>query len=185
MATYTFTLQGTSPTTIDATDLIQFAGAAFGNALFVGNYNDTTHVETAAGANKSSGNTPHNTKFVDATHFILDGGASTLLTTLVPTTAQCPLKINFSHGVAVTITNHIIYAYNGATTTVAPTEVTFKIAEQGDTSWSTAGGSGAAMTVNDHLSANTSHDFYFLISASPTAVGLKTAFVIRDELIYS
>lgn len=184
MATYVWTLQGTTPTTIDATDIIQFAGAAFGNAVFIGNYQDSTHVKSSGGANDSLGNSPHNTKYVDATHYILDGGASTVLDATHPTNAECPLKLNFSHGSSVVITNHIIYAYDGAVTTNAPTGVTFKIAEKTNTAWTEAGGSAAALAVADHTTA-TSHDFYFLISAAPASVGLKSAFVIRDELIYS
>lgn len=184
MATYTWTLQGTSPTTIALTDIIQFAGLAFGNGIFVGNYNDTTHVKTSGGTNKSLGNTPHSTKYVDSTHFILDGGASTLLSATVPATADCPLKINFAHGSSVAISDHVIYAYDGATTTAVPTDVTFKIFERSNTSWTEAGGSAAALSVANHTTA-TSHDFFFGISASPDDVGLKSAFAIRDELIYS
>ena len=42
MATFTWTLQGATPTTIDATDKIQFAGATFGSPITVGSYNDST-----------------------------------------------------------------------------------------------------------------------------------------------
>ncbi len=184
MATFIWTLQGTSPTVIDLTDIIQFAGAAFGNALFVGNYNDSTHVKTAAGANKSSGNTPHNTKRINSTHYSLDGGASTLLDASHPATGECPLKINFSHGSSVVTTDHILYAYDAANTLNGPVDVDFYCAEQGDSTWTQANGSASALTVTDDTAA-TSHDFFFLISCSPTAVGLKSLFVIRDELIYS
>ena len=182
MATYTWTLQGTTPTTIDASDVIQFAGAVFGAAIFIGNYQDTTHVKSSGGANDSSGNVPHNSKFVDATHVSLDGGASALVSSI--STANCPLKINFAHGSSVAISAHYIYAYNGSDTSVAPTNVTFKVCEQGTTPWASAGGSAAGLAVLDRTTA-TSHDFYFLISASPVTVGLKSAFAIRDELIYT
>lgn len=184
MATYTWTLQGTAPTTIDGTDVIQFAGLAFGNALFVGNYQDTTHVKTSAGVNKSLGNSPHSTKFVDANHFILDGGASTPLSATVPATTDCPLKINFAHGSAVAVTSHLIYAYDSSNTLNPPLDVVFKIAERSNTSWTEAGGSAAALVVGDRAAA-VSHDFFFLVSASPQSVGLKSNFVIRDELIYT
>ena len=42
MATFTWTLQGTSPTTIDADDIIQFAGATFDSPITVSSYNDST-----------------------------------------------------------------------------------------------------------------------------------------------
>lgn len=182
MATYTWTLQGTSPTTIDATDLIQFAGGTFDSAITVGQYNDSTHVESSGSADDSSGHSPHNTKYLTASTVSLDGAGSANVNTIA--TGSCPLKINFSDAASVAITNHIIYAYDGSVTTNAPTGVTFYIAEQGDASWTNAEGSAAALAVGDQV-ANTSHDFYFLISASPESVGEKTAFTIRDELTYS
>jgi len=182
MATYTWYLQGTSPTTIEATDIIQFAAATFGSAITVGSYNDTTHVESSVGANDSSANTPHNNKYLTGSTVSLNGGGSTNVADA--TTAACALKINFSDAASVTTTNHILYAYDGTTTTAVPTAVTFYAAEQGDAAWTNAEGSAAAVTVNDDT-AGTSHDYYFLISASPESVGLKTAFKIRDELTYS
>lgn len=182
MATYAWTLQGTTPTTIEATDIIQFAGATFDSAITVGSYNDSTHVESSVGANDSDGNTPHNSKYLTSNTVSIDGGGSESLSGV--TTGNCPLKINFSHGSAVAVSNHVVYAYDGSTTTAVPTGVTFQIAEQGDANWTNAEGSGAALSVADSGS-NTSHDFYFLISASPESVGEKTAFTVRSELTYS
>lgn len=189
MATYTWTLQGTSPTTIDATDIIQFAGAGgFDTAITVGSYNDTTHVESSVGANDSSGNTPNNNKFISQTGGTAgdsqaDWGDGTEDIDQI-TDAECALKINFAHSPAVAITNHILYAYNGSSTTTGPTEVDFRVAESGDANFTEAEGSAAGVTVGDSASA-TSHDFFFIISASPTTVGEKTAFKIRDELTYT
>lgn len=189
MATYTWTLQGGTPTTIDATDLIQFAGAGgFDDPITVGAYQDTTHVESSVGANDSSGNTPKNSKFISQTGGTggdsqVDIGAGTVdLDTLA--TTDCQLKINFSHGTSVTVTEHVLYAYNGSVQATGPTEVDFRAAEQGDANFTEAEGSGAPVTVTDDTAA-TSHDFFFAISASPTAVGEKTAFKVRDELTYS
>lgn len=189
MATYTWVLQGTSPTTIDATDIIQFAGSGgFDTAITVGQYNDTTHVESNVGANDSSGNTPNNNKFVSQTGGTggdsqADWGDGTEDLDQI-TDAECALKITFAHSPAVAITNHILYAYNGSATATGPTEVDFRAAEQGDANFTEAEGSGSAVSVTDSGSA-TSHDFYFAISASPTTVGEKTAFKIRDELTYT
>ena len=181
MATYTWVLQGTTPTTIGATDIIQFAGATFDSAITVGAYNDSTHVESSAGVNDSEGNSPKNSKYLTSSTVDVGAGSVNLNTV---STANCPLKINFAHDSAVAVTNHILYAYNGTTTTAAPTGVTFYAAEQGDSTWTNAEGSAAAVSVADSAAA-TSHDFYFLISASPESVGEKTDFVLRDELTYS
>lgn len=188
MATFTWVLQGTSPTTIEATDIIQFAGATFDSAVTVGEYNDTTHVESSVGANDSDGNGPYNTKFISASgggggDSQADWGDGTEDIDQI-TTAECPLKINFADASSVTTTNAILYAYDGSTTTEVPTGVTFYAAEQGDANFTNAEGSAAAVTINDDTAA-TSHDYYFLISASPESVGEKTAFAIRIELTYS
>ena len=188
MATYTWTLQGTSPTTIDATDIIQFAGGTFGAAITVGQYNSSTHVESNVGADDSSGNTPKNSKFISQTggtggdSQVDIGGGTVDLDSI--STANCPLKINFSHGSSVVTTGHILYAYDGSTISAGPTGVTFLAAEQGDANWTAAEGQSAGVTITDDTTA-TSHDYYLLITASPDSVGAKTAFKLRSELTYS
>jgi len=181
MATFTWYLQGTSPTTIDATDYVQFAAATFNSPITVGSFNDTTHVETSVGGDKSSGNTPKNSKYLTSSTVSISGGGSQNLNTV--TTANSPLKINFSHGTSVQTTAAVFYAYDGTTTTAAPTEITYYAAEQGDSTWTSAEGSASAISLNDQA-ASTSHDFYILTSASPDTVGLKTAFRLRIELTY-
>lgn len=188
MATFVWTLQGTSPTTIDATDKVQFAGASFDSAITVGQYNATTHVKSSGGANDSNGNSPKNSKFISQTGGTggdsqVDIGGGTVDLDSV-STANCPLKINFSHGSSVVTTGCIFYAYDGTTTTAAPTGVTFVAAEQGDANWTAAEGSASGVTITDDTTA-TSHDYYILVSASPDSVGLKSAFKLRMELTYS
>lgn len=188
MATFVWTLQGTSPTTIDASDVVQFAGGTFGSAITVGAYNGSTHVRASGGADDSSGNTPKNSKFISQTGGTagdsqVDIGGGTVDLDSV-STANCPLKINFSHGSSVVTTGNIFYAYDGTTTTAVPTGVTFVAAEQGDANWTAAEGSAAGVTVTDDTTA-TSHDYYLLASVSPDSVGLKSAFSLRMELTYS
>lgn len=189
MATFTFELQGTSDTTIDGTDLIQFAGAGgFDSNITVGEYNDTTHVKTSGAANKSSGNTPNNVKFISQAGGTggdsqADWGDGTEdLDAILD--AECTLKINFSDAASVATTSAIFYAYDGTTTTSGPTDITFVAAEQGDTNWTAAEGSGSALALADQ-SAATSHDFFIACSASPDSVGLKSDFTVRIELTYS
>lgn len=190
MATFTWTLQGTTPTTITpGTHYLQFAGSTFDSAIAVNSYNDSTHVEAiSGGTNVSSGNTPNNNKFISQAgggggDSQADWGDGTEDIDAI-LDAECALKLNFAHGSAVAVSSHIIYAYDGSTTTAVPTDVDFRIAESGDANFTEAEGSAAACSVTDSGSA-TSHDFYFIVSASPTAVGEKTAFKIRSELTYS
>lgn len=188
MATYTWYLQGTAATTIDATDIIQFAGGTFDSAITVNSYNSSTHVETSVGGDKSSANTPKNNKFISQTGGTggdsqVDVGAGTVdLDTVVD--ANCALKINFAHTSAVAVTGHIFYAYDGTTPATAPVDIDVRAAEQGDANFTQAEGSGSALSITDSASA-TSHDFYIILSASPESVGEKTAFKFRDELTYS
>lgn len=187
MATFVFTLQGTSPTTIDATDKIQFAGASgFDSQITVGEYNDTTHVESSVGANDSSGNTPNNNKFISQAGGTggdsqADWGDGTEDIDQI-TNAEATLKINFSHGSAVALTNVKLYTY--VTSDATPiTDLDVRLAEVGDTNFVQAEGSGAALTLNDSAS-NTSHDKYVLASVSPESVGEKTG-KLKMTLTYS
>ena len=171
MATFTWTLQGTTPTTIEATDIFQFAGASgFDDPITVGSYNDTSHVESSVGADDSSGNTPKNSKFISQTGGTggdsqVDIGGGTIDLDAV-STANSPLKINFSDAASVATTSNIFYAYDGTTTTAAPTGVTFVAAEQADANFTAAEGSAAAVTITDDTAA-TSHDYYIVLSVSP------------------
>lgn len=189
MATFTWTLQGSTPTTIDASDIVQFAGSGgFDSKITVGEYNDTTHVKSSGGADDSSGNTPNNNKFISAAGGTggdsqADWGDGTEDLDQI-TTAEAALKINFSDASSVITEEAIFYAYDGSTTTAVPTGVTFYAAEVGDTNWTNAEGSAAALTINDDTAA-TSHDYFIAVSASPESVGLKDAFALRIELTYS
>lgn len=188
MATFTWYIQGSSPTTIDATDLIQFAGASgFDDPIQVGEYNDTTHVKTAASANKSSGNTPNNNKFISQaggtggdSQADWGGGTEDIDQIL---DAECALKINFADAASVAISGAILYAYDGATPATAPTDVDVRMAESGDANFTQAEGSAAALSLADQ-GAGTSHDYFVIVSMSPESVTTKTG-TIRMELTYS
>lgn len=168
---------------------MQFAGSAgFDSNISVGSYNDTTHVKASGGADDSNGNTPNNVKFISQAGGAggdsqADWGDGTEDLDAI-TTAEATLKINFSDAASVAISNAIFYAYDGSTTTAVPTGVTFVAAEVGDTNWTAAEGSAAALALADQAAA-TSHDFFIACSASPDSVGLKDAFSLRIELTYA
>ncbi len=182
MAGYKWELQGGTATEIGTSDILQFAGATFDSAITVSQHNDSTHVETDVGGDKSEDNGPHNTKYIDSGVVSHNGGGTAAVDSI--SEANCPLKVNFTNEPAVAVTNHTLYAYDASTTTDGPTDVTFFAAEQGDSTWTAAEGSGSAVSVGTSASG-TSHDFFFLVSASPDSVGEKTDFKIRDELTYS
>lgn len=182
MATFQVDLQGSTDTVVAATDKVQFAGSGFDQPVRVSEYQDSMFVKGSGGANKSSGNTPKNNKYVSSTE--VDIGAGTVnLSTL--TDADAALKINFSHGVAVDLSDVKLYAYDGVDTANAPVGVTFQAAEIGDTSWTNAEGSANALAIDDSAAAAMSHDMFIATSASPESVGLKSSFKLRVELTYS
>lgn len=189
MATFTWYLQGTTDTTIESGDTIQFAGGTFDSAITVSSYNDSTHAKDSDGStDNSDGDTPNNVKFISAAGGTggdsqADWGDGTEdLDAILD--AECTLKINFSDASSVATSSATFYAYDGSTTTDVPTGVTFYAAESGDTNWTNAEGSAAALGLTDQ-SASTSHDFFIAVSASPESVGLKDSFTQRIELTYS
>jgi hypothetical protein len=184
-AVFTWTGQRTDASTVTcgATDKFGFYGAAFNTAVEVGAYQDTTHVENTSNEDQCATNHVHNTKYVDSTHVIIDGAASAELAANVPTTAQCPLKLNFTFDTSVTTTACTFWAYDGSTASAVPTGVTFQALEQSDTTWTNAEGSAAAVTITDDTTG-TSHDYYIAMSASPESAGAKTAFALEIQLTY-
>ena len=188
MATFTTTVQGTSPTTVGATDIIQFAGGAFNGAIVVNQYNDSTHVKSSGGSDLSASNTPKNNKFISQTggsggkSQVDVGGGTVNLDTV--TTTNCVLKINFSHGSSVATSGASIYAYDGTTPATAPSNVDVRLAEQGDTNFTEAEGSAAALALDNQVAA-TSHDYFIIGSMSPSSVGAKSGNKLRITLIYT
>jgi hypothetical protein len=187
MATFTFGLQGTTPTTIDATDKLQFANGVFDGKITVDEYNASTHVKTAANADKSASNTPNNNKFISqaggtAGDSQADWGDGTEDLDAIAS-GEAALKINFADAESMITEDAIFYAYDGSTPATPPSGLDVRAAEVGDANFTEAEGSGSAFALTDQ-GAGTSHDFFIVLSASPTSVGAKTG-KVRIELTYS
>jgi len=188
MATFTWTLQGSTDTTIDSGDTLQFAGPdGFDSKITVGEYNDGTYVKSSSDTDDSSGNTPNNVKFISQSGGTsgasqADWGDGTEDLGDI-TDAEATLKINFSDASSVATSGALYYAYDGTTTTAAPSGVDFRAAEVGDTNFTEAEGSGDALSMADQAAA-TSHDFYIAVSSGPTSIGAKS-FKTRIELTYA
>lgn len=180
MATFTWYLQGDTDTTLTSTGYLQLAAGTFNSKILVGNYNSSMHVEAGDGTDKSSGNTPNNNKYISDTEIDVGGGTVNLDTI---SNSDAALRINFSHTSSVETSSAIFYAY-GATTSDAPADMTIQAAEVGNSSWTNAEGSGAALSIADHTTAASSHDYYIALSGKPTAIGNKTC-TYRMELSYS
>ena len=174
-------LQGTSDTTVDETDSIAFHNGTFDAPIQVGEYNDGTSVRASGGTDDSDGNTPNNNKYVASGTADWGDGTESLADIL---DAECALKMTIAYDSAITVTDITMYAYDGTTPANAPTGTTVQLAESGDSAWTQAHGSASALTITDSTTPATSHDFYVLVSASPTAVGVKDANKIRCEFTY-
>jgi hypothetical protein len=188
MATITFSLQGVTPTVIAETDKLQLAGASgFDSRIKVSEFNDTTHVKTSGGADKSAANTPNNVKFISQTGGTegdsqADWGGGTEDLDAI-TDAEATLKVNFSDATEVSVEDAVFYSYDGTTPATAPIGMTIKAAEVGDTNFTDAEGSGSPLALADQTTPAESHDYFVVVSGSPDSVGLKS-FAYRVELTY-
>jgi hypothetical protein len=188
VATFLFQLQGATPTTLGATDKLQLAGGTFDSRIVVGAYNASTHVKASGGTDSSAANTPKNNKFISQTGGTggdsqVDVGAGTVDLDSVAS-GNAALKVNFSDAASVAVINAVIYGYDGSTPATAPVGVDLRMAEVGDANFTEAEGSGAPVTLTDQTTPATSHDYFVVVSASPTSVGLKSSFALRCELTY-
>ena len=179
MIAFAWYLQGITPTEIDpdADDVLRFAGALFADPIYVAAWNDSTHVKTDAGADKSSGNTPNNVKFISQAGGTggdsqADWGDGTEDLDAI-TDAEATLHVNISDAANFTITDLVFFSYNGVDVAVAPTGMNVKAAEVGDANFTDAEGSGSPLELADSSTPATSHDFYIAVSKSPTVVGLQ------------
>lgn len=183
MATWALTAQLTTGTlTVNATDRIWFNDATFGANIVVGQYQNSTHISNSSDVHQCSTNHVHNTKFLTSTTVSIDGAGST---SLPVSTANCPLKFTFSHGSSVTTSGANFFGY-GASEAAAITDVTLQAGEGGVTgTWVSCGGGsgGTKLTLADHGSAATSHDFFVFLSVTPTASGAKTG-TVKISLTY-
>jgi hypothetical protein len=179
--TVTEKLQGTSDTTIEATDFLAFANGTFGQSITVDAYNDSTHVRSSAGADDSVSNTPNNVKYVASGTADWGDGTESLADML---DGEATLKITVAYDSNITVTDITMYAYDGTTPANAPTDTNVYMAEGGDAAWTQAHGSGSALAIDDSSTPATSHDFYVAVSASPTAVGTNSSNKYRFAFTY-
>lgn len=187
MAVFAWYLQGSTPTEISETDTLQFANGSFDGKITVDEYNDSTHVKTSGEADKSAANTPNNNKFISAAgggggDSQADWGDGTEDLDAI-TSGEAAIKINFADASSVITEDAIFYTYDGTTPATPATGLDVQAAEVGDTNFTEAEGSGSALALEDQ-GASTSHDFFIVLSASPTSVGAKTG-KMRCELTYS
>jgi hypothetical protein len=179
MTEFDFSLQGVTPTEIRSIeeDILLFAGAGFSDAIYVNDWNDSTHVKSAVGADLSSANTPNNNKFVSQvggtggdSQVSVNGGATQDLDTVID--SEAALHIQVTNEAAIEITGAIFFSYNGVAPATPVAGLSVKAAEVGDANFSSPNGNAAPLELTDQA-ANTTHDYYIVLSKGPTTPGLK------------
>lgn len=163
----------TGTLTVGATDRVWFNGTNFGDNVVVAAYQTSTHISNSSDVHQCTTNHVNNVMYVSGTQANINGGGTVSLAANVPTTAQCPLKINFSDGASVATSAGKFYAYDGTTDATPMAGVTVQAIQQSNTTWIAANGSGTPVNLADQ-SAATSHDFFIALSLSPSSTGAKT-----------
>ena len=181
---YWYNTLGTTWTAFSAGNLIGFYGTTtYGTKVLVGSYNAGMHLRTSSGVDTDACGANHMTgiQYVASGTCQINGGGVVALNTV---SQQQSVKINFTDGATSVSTElGIFYAYDGTTDANGPTGVTPQGAEQGNASWTNCAGNGSAVALAAQGSA-ISHDFYLIMSASPTSVGSKTNFAWKISIDY-
>ena len=171
-------------TAFSAGNLIGFYGTTtYDTKVAVGAYDVGMHLRTSSGVDTDACAANHMTgiQYVASGTCQVNGGGVVALNTV--TTLQS-VQINFTDG-ATSISTELgkFWAYDGSVDANAPVGVTAQGAEQGNSTWTACGGSAAAVTLADQ-GANINHNFYVIMSASPTSIGSKTSFAWKISLDY-
>lgn len=176
--TFTWELQGLTPTEIGETDVIQFAGGAFNDPVFVGEYQDSMHVRESGGPETSDGNTPNNNKFISQAGGTggdsqADWGDGTEDLDQIAN-AEAALHILVEEDVNVTVLSPIFFSYNGSNPATPAVGVDVRAAEVGDANFTQAESNASPLELADSDTPATEHHFYIVISKSPTTTGLRS-----------
>lgn len=172
MSDFTWYLQGTTDTEIAETDILQFASTGFNSRIVVDDYNESTHVKTSVGADKSSANTPNNNRYVSSNQVSINEGANQSLSTVVDSEATLLIKIE--DVASFQVEDAIFFVYNGTSVATPPVDLDFQVAEVGNTDFTQALGKGDALALDDKTVASTEQNYYIVASLSPEDFGTKT-----------
>jgi hypothetical protein len=169
--TFDWYLQGSSDTKIDDTDKLLFSSGEFDERIVAGKCNDSTHVKTDVGANKSDGNSPNNNKYLTNSTASLNGGLPRNINTVLDSEATIKLELNL--GDDFQVEDAIFYAYQESSN-VSPDGLIFYSAETGNSKWSDIGGRGNALELGDKTIDSNKQTYYLLASVCLTAGGRQT-----------
>lgn len=173
-----------------------FYGSGFSASVGVGSYQGTTFITNSNGT--VNGAQVNNIKYTAANSGSVNG--ATMINLLDIPNYLATMKISFTHGSSVKVQNVKFRQYNRSSINVGGSGVTLKAAElihtsttqtgslgSGDSAWITPAGSAVIMDLaqspglsgayagngTSSVRADTRHDWYVALSASPDSVGSK------------
>tara|TARA_Y100001937_G_scaffold31517_2_gene45129 strand:- start:1287 stop:1928 length:642 start_codon:yes stop_codon:yes gene_type:complete len=186
-----------------------FGALGYGQSVQVGQYQGTTFVTNGAGTIK--GPQAGNIKFLNTGSGIVGTATSGIGLKAIPN-YQSTVNIRFTHTSAVKVQNCEMRIFDRSNTNNAASGVTTKVAEiihpavlqtttgSGDEAWITPKGSGTVVNfaaspgpsgimAGDGVTeistkADTRHDWFAAMSASPDSIGDKTSFGMHFALEY-
>lgn len=184
-----------------------FYGAAFGQSVDVGSYQNTTFITNGNGT--AQGQQVNNIRYLDTASGYLGSATSGVKLTEMPN-YMATLNIRFSHGTVVKAQNVKCRIYDRSSINNPASGVTTKVAElihptttqtnvgSGDTTWLTPAGSAVIVDLapspgysglyagngSNSTRSDTQHDWYLAISASPDSIGSKTMYGLYVSLEY-
>lgn len=196
MATITFISDGYE---IPSNSGLGFYGGSFGSSVAVGSYASSCFVCDTTGT--TQGPQGNSNRWTVATGVSPNEAGSILLTQLP--NADATLHVRFTHDTAVQIPTATLYCYDGTSVANVPSGISFKLYQtihpaptqtntgSGLSAWETPAGS-STMTLakspgcsglyagngSNSTRADSVHDYYLAISASPSSVGSKTAKIL-------
>lgn len=184
-----------------------FYGAAFGQSVDVGSYQNTTFITNGNGT--AQGQQTNNIRYLNTASGYLGSATSGVKLTEMPN-YMATLNVRFSNGVAVKAQNVKCRIYDRTSINNPASGVTTKVAElihpattqtnvgSGDTTWLTPAGSSVIVDLapspgysglyagngSNSTRSDTQHDWYLAISASPDSIGSKTMYGLYVSLEY-
>ena len=177
-----------------------YGSSGFGASVLVGNYQNNTYVTDSTGT--IQGPQGNNVQYLNAASGILGTNSSGTLLTQIPN-YQATLNVRFTYATQIHVQNAYFTIYDRVSVSNPASGVTTKVAQiihpdnvqnnngSGSTSWATPAGTGTTLPLcpspgisglyagngnNSALWADTQHDWYVAISASPNSIGSKTQY---------
>ena len=198
MATFTWKafIGGTPSWTDIGANTIVFSSSLTDLAtnITVAAFNDGMHVGNGdPGTDQCGANHANNVKYLTDSTMSVDGAGSENINDTNLAQDECSLNVNFAHGSAVALSSVLFYCFDGATPATRAPGLDVYDFERGvtATAWTkinddsaAQGGTGNGDSLQNR-SADTSHDYYLALSASPESVGAKTSFDFGMSLVYS